>query len=560
MSDLVYISKNRQKLILHTLRIACFGLLIITVFLSTLDAQLVNPSVYSLDSDSNPTIIKSSVLKTNQVTEIELYGESYTWLGTSRGLALIRDLGSATTLDSLTLPDGSNQFYEDAVSSISSSDSQLMFAGSTITDGISVGTGLYLSGYVNEVVTPVWEFLEQPIDAPEDSLEWFGLGQFRCLPITTPFQNLTYDIAFGGGYIWIVSWAGGLRRMNPYIDDYEWERIPLPQDNQKVFNTCDDDSYINVNGDLILADYYLNPRDPSDGGNHNHKAFSVISYGDTIWVGTANGINRGIIGNGGCIDWTHYSFPSDGLAGNFVVGLAVQEWAGIRTIWAATVNADNPDENRGLSYTKNDGLSWMSVPELLGERVFNVFAEDSIVAVSTETGYWIKTENSDWDKFDPAVNSITHSGNEIVTPIVYDAVVDSRTLTSSPVIWIATPDGVARSNDLRGFDWTIYQAEYDQEEVYAYPNPFSPFVHNQIGSNGWVRFHMGDETLSRLTMQIYDFQLVQVYRQNFDSVTWDGSVKWNGRDDRGDLVANGVYFVRLKWSGGDHWVKLVVVK
>ena len=311
---------------------------------------------------------------------------------------------------------------------------------------------------------------------------------------------------------------------------------------------------------MILADYYLNPRDPSDGGNHNHKTFSVISYGDTIWVGTANGVNRGIIGDGGCIDWVHFSFPVDGLAGNFVVGLAVQDWEGIRTIWAATVNADNPEENRGLSYTTDAGLSWEIVPELLGERVFNVSAQDSIIVVSTETGYWIKTDLSAWEKFNPAVNSITHSGNEILTPIVYDAVIDARSTTSSPVIWIATPDGVARSNDLRGFDWTIFQAEYDQEEVYAYPNPFSPLVHNQIDSDGWVRFHTGDKTISKLTMQIYDFQLKQVYRKNFDFVTGDGSVKWNGRDNRGDLVANGVYFVRLKWFSGDHWVKLVVVK
>ena len=38
------------------------------------------------------------------------------------------------------------------------------------------------------------------------------------------------------------------------------------------------------------------------GENHNHKAFSVLlvpsldlSISDTIWVGTANGINRGEI-------------------------------------------------------------------------------------------------------------------------------------------------------------------------------------------------------------------------------------------------------------------------
>ena len=101
----------------------------------------------------------------------------------------------------------------------------------------------------------------------------------------------------------------------------------IPQDDQVALLTCADSSYEEaVDGTKILKDFYLNPRDPIDGGNHNHKAFSVLAYNDTVWVGTANGINRGIVsseeGGVSCVDWEHYAYPFENLTGNFVVSIA----------------------------------------------------------------------------------------------------------------------------------------------------------------------------------------------------------------------------------------------
>ena len=74
-----------------------------------------------------------------------------------------------------------------------------------------------------------------------------------------------------------------------------------------------------------------------------------------------------------CIEWVHYSYPHDNLSGNFVVGLARQVWNGFSTIWAATMNADTPGEVRGLSYTRDGGLTWKTA--LLGERIYNITAK-----------------------------------------------------------------------------------------------------------------------------------------------------------------------------------------
>ena len=39
-----------------------------------------------------------------------------------------------------------------------------------------------------------------------------------------------------------------------------------------------------------------------------------------------------------------------------------------------------------------------------------------------------------------------------------------------------------------------------------------------------------------------------------------GSFKWNGKDDSGRVVDNGVYFIRLEFDEKVEWIKLIVVK
>ena len=159
---------------------------------------------------------------------------------------------------------------------------------------------------VNFAITKVtkaidWKYMPQPVDNQTEIEVPFGEGYFWQLPVTVPQANVTYDATISGKYLWIASWAGGLRRYDLSISLRRPQNIPMPMDWQGALSTCQDSAFIDtislVTGDPIsvLKDYYLNPRDPSDGGNHNHKAFSVLAYDDKIWVGTANGINKGLI-------------------------------------------------------------------------------------------------------------------------------------------------------------------------------------------------------------------------------------------------------------------------
>ena len=59
----------------------------------------------------------------------------------------------------------------------------------------------------------------------------------------------------------------------------------------------------------------------------------------------------------------------------------------------------------------------------------------------------------------------------------------------------------------------------------------------------------------------------KVYATSFDKrISSSGTLKWDGRDQQGVYVHNGVYFVKLTYPENQsskpspHWVKLIVVK
>jgi hypothetical protein len=101
--------------------------------------------------------------------------------------------------------------------------------------------------------------------------------------------------------------------------------------------------------------------------------------------------------------------------------------------------------------------------------------------------------------------------------------------------------------------------------VYAYPNPFSPYNHNQLENDGYVRFHLGTVVNNIIQVTVYNFAMEKVYSYSHDKRTDVGAIKWNGRDEAGGVVSNGVYFINLNYasqnsSPKNHWTKLILVK
>ena len=549
------------------------GLLIgIIFFISISVGQNFVPTNVSLRKTNLDSSGIINELPSNVISEIKLQGDSTVWLGTGQGLAMMQDSISVFAMDSFTIEEPDTiMLFTDGISAIAVNDSSIIVAGAT-DDGVTpVGAGFY---FAEDALDPTisWIHFSQPVDNQTDTLAGFADKYFRALPIPISNNNVTYDAAISDDYIWITSWAGGLRRipLQNLAGDSSWTRVPLPLDDMDVLMTCNDTSY----ADNILKDYYLNPRDPLDDGNHNHKAFSVLAYGDTVWVGTANGINRGLLGQNGCIDWAHFSFPQDGISGNFVVGLARQVWGNTDIIWAVTMNAEDQGEERGLSYTIDNSI-WHTA--LIGERIYNVYAKDSLVFAASENGLWksIIDDPHDtpmWALFEPAIqailleDSLVFDTDEILTNEVISFAFDNRPYYSQAVLWLGTLDGLARSSDIEGNNWQIFRAEYDPNKIYAYPNPYSPYSHNVLDGDGYVRFHTSEVVSYTIEMSIYNFALGIVFNKKYDRRSGTESLRWNGKDQNGKLVDNGVYFINLKFaekqnlSPEDHWLKLIVVK
>ena len=548
----------------------------IILFLSSaiiLSGQIQSPMRFNLILDEDT--LKSAGLKSNIIAEIKLMGDSLTWLGTGQGLALHNGkqlFSFLSTQDSLADQEAISLLPVGGIPAIAVKGDTLAVSFSSDNGSIQVGKGLALSYSAQDTNDLSWRYFKQPVDLPSDTVKPFGEGYYRCLPVTVPEANVTYDSYIDGGFLWIASWAGGLRRYNMEVGN--WENVPLPMDGQDSLSLCDGFDDVDDYGRPILSGYYLNPRDPADGGNHNHKAFSVLAYGDTVWVGTANGINKGILidewvqlDNGNqqllnCIDWEHYSFQNKGLSGNFVVGIARQRWRGKTTIWAASMNADAQGETRGLSYTRDNGLTWNTA--LLGERIYNIFSKDSLVLASSQSGLWKSFDGENWARYAPAIDTTFMVQSQILTDIVYTAVLDER--LSDKKLWIGTGNGAALSSDLQGASWEIFQTEYDSTEFYAYPNPFSPLNHNQLSGEGYVRFHTGEIFNTQVELDIFNFAMEKVFQKKINLNNYNGALKWNGKDLNGNLVHNGVYFIRLKYASSPtkrptaFWDKLIVVK
>ncbi|MCK4892538.1 MAG: hypothetical protein KAT07_01160 [Calditrichia bacterium] len=386
---------------------------------------------------------------------------------------------------------------------------------------LSAGGGLrYRSSGSSE-----WVFIPQPIDAVTDTI-----GGMR--PTTTHVQNITFDIAILDTQIWITSFGGGVRRS---LDKGEtWEVI-----------TTDGFPF-------SALDYF------------NHRGFSAMAdTSGNIWIGTAGGISKS---SDGGETWERFFVAADqipvtgGISGNWIIALAHNPWD--NSVWAVTLTTGGEEFN-SVSRTLDGGKNWQNL--LTAELQDGTFARniaffDSAVYVATENGLYKSIDQGlSWYLF-PLMED-RDSGERILTEKFY-SVATSPSGGISHRLWAGSADGLASSDD-NGFSWVIFRSfvstrERTEPAVYAYPNPFSPERGTQI------RFQYDISTAGEVKIDIYNFAMEKVIslREN-EAVptqnTLDRSASWDGRDNNGRPVDNGVYFFRADVEGRVTWGKIVVI-
>ena len=437
----------------------------------------------------------------------------------------------------------------------------------------------------------------------------------EAFPSTTTVLNITYDLSVDteNEFIYAASWAGMLRRFNYTDPNPTWELIALPMDNMPSMDCGGDTNYETL-------DYIYKPIDPPNG-SHNHKVFSVFTdtYDDEtyIWAGTANGVNRGILQEDGCIDWVHYT-KDDGLDGNWIIDIIPQDIGNdIPRIWLISYDLPAPPKPHGLSYSDDNGETWNVVHQFSeqytdlneneiydiedefidcdinnlnicednwqwnnsmgngiydGAVVYNLYFTDSVLYAATNRGLYWTTENNihNWTKIDipefilKELKFIEDS-NDFYDEIIYSCILRDDDF------FIGTPYGLVTVNNIGininnpnlwdDENWSSYipseQEIVEQNKLNIYPNPFQI---SKTGNRPFVTFEYKSNTDGEIT--IFDFSMNMV--NSFDC-TQDHNIvenikcEWYGENINGINVANGVYFCRLKTEKSEAWGKVMVI-
>lgn len=506
-----------------------------------------SPLTFTLEIDDS---LAYDGLGSNAVTDIVQVNDTTFLFASGNGLSISYDRGETIK----TFYGGGETVSYGAVTGIatlgdhiwvSTAYDTMILEGSYFTD-YPVGNGVSYSPDLG--IT--WQHFSQSVDDVNDTLESIFGTSIPALPITSRINNLTYDLAVqitesGDTVLWSANFAGGCRKS--YDNGATWQRVVLPPDR---YDQLDDETPL---------DFTLSPTSGALGyeNNLNHRVFSLSIKGDTVVVGTANGVN---ISYDEGETWIKYDSQNSGICGDFIVDLIQSANGTIYAVALPTVSA----ETRGLAVSNrnsNGMLYWET--QLEGQRLYNAFAGDGDDAyASGEEGFWYSADGWNWVDMG-SIQDV--NGQLLLTQKIYCTIKDSQ-----EILWIGTADGVAHSDD-NGISWEFIRrvsGQYTEDlALSAYPSPFSPSRMNQLNGEGYVRVHCKLPAPGQVSIDIYDFSMARVKNiaENVSVDTEHVEFLWNGKNGLNDLVANGVYFIRLEYDLGDGdgkqvaWTKLIVL-
>ncbi len=381
-----------------------------------------------------------------------------------------------------------------------------------------------------------WHGIPQPLDPLDDSVVTYGPNRVHFLPIVVPEQNVTFSTAISDSAVWVASWSSGLRKSTDL--GATWQRVVLPAFNAASIAPTDS-----------LGNLSIDPR-----ADNNYLAFSVATEGiDTVWSGTAGGINRSTDGGS---SWLHFTADNEQahIGSDWVIAIGVQRLGSRSRVWTTNWPAEGPTQVYAVSYTDDGGRTWAN--QLLGVKAYGFAFKDSVTYVATGDGIY-RTANggSTWLKSGTIVDPTT--GNRITTTAFYAVAVIGDT------VYGATDDGLTRTVDNAthpfGTAWQIVRSfvpSQSPSKVYAYPNPFAPSLES-------VRIHYTTgSSQGNVTIEVFDFGMNRVRTIVKDaSRTGESDEIWDGKDEWARTVVNGVYFYRVTINGGTPaWGKILVLQ
>lgn len=244
---------------------------------------------------------------------------------------------------------------------------------------------------------------------------------------------------------------------------------------------------------------------------------------------------------------------NSGLPGDWVVAIDLQVASEDTILWAACRSVpDTAEQKTALGLSTDFGDSWTEI--LTYKRVWNMaFNGDTAFACASEGLYFAESPWTNWTRMD--IIDVSTQDTLAAETEIYSAEVVGDTL------WVVTELGIAKHPLGESGKWNIernYKATEAEDEVFAAPVPYSP-----INSNGRLTVHYYVENTAGVTVEIYDFamNLVKVLAENKTRIGGaDYFESWDGKNAEGDMVATGIYYIRVTHSTGEeNWGRLAII-
>lgn len=513
------------------------------IFLLVLSGMILGqlkPFTYKTENNSAE---ESVSIKSNTILNILARGDSV-FLATNKGLSFSFNGGLSWNNTYRT-----NEFGSEGINAIDFHNGEIWAttAHNVTIEGESLpeGSGIRLSTDMGNT----WQVIGQSVDDSGDSSMIYGVNMLRVLPVTVAINNISYDMAVTDNAVWTANFAGGLRKTSD--KGVTWQRVVLPPD------------YLDYITPDSVYSFSLQPVSGGFGNESylNHRVFSIAAVDkDTLYVGTAGGINKTTDGGK---SWTKFNHTNqeNPISGNFIVALDYNSFDG--SIWAATWKAEGSDEFYAVSSSKDGGKTWQTY--LAGIRAHG-FAfmnktnpNSTQVIAATDDGLFLSSP--DFKEWTVPVSIYDEDKKfQVLDMQFYSAGVPA---VNSDKIWAGSSgDGLAEFTQT-GSGWkgnwkSLFVSEpvKSKDDAYAFPNPFAPDEES-------VRIkYLIPSAGSKVTIRILDFgmNLVRTVIQNSSK---SGSTEqidyWDGKDESGKVVPNGVYFFRIDTDEGDPQFGKVIV-
>ena len=476
-----------------------------------------------------------------------------------------------------------NRFYIDPLDSDQGSPRNQVYSIDVSTDSMFLGTraGLVVAAYSEPLAIVYDTLLTFPENDTCGSLVSFVRHQDSD---SASFTYIGVEPQTDSGFPGVIF-------LDPWIDPLDTNNVTQTRGTLHLWHAILHDVIISENVTILASDYGLfssvnliNPAtvtrfsvvDNSSGRTlDSYRFLSAEFVGEKLFVGSSGGYGFGIVedvGGQNVLNWyvtlvnvnpqkhdqaSAQTNSNTGLPGDWVVALDVQKYDTGAVLWAACRRVpDTVQQVNAVAFSTDYGDSWDTA--LINEQVWNFAFDDYGTAYAAASGGLFAAEPpwNDWERL------------AIIDPVTQDTIVAETEVFSVEVaedmLWVGTELGLAvRSVDPTDPDqqWAIirtFKSTDSEDEVFAAPVPFSP-----LSNNGRLSVHYHVEQSGEVTVEIYDFamNLVRVLAENkFRAGGSDYSETWDGYNGNGDMVATGIYYIRVKYSTGElRWGRLAII-